>query len=84
MIGIVRPVDDLGRVVIPKEIRKSLNIKTGDKLQIWAVHGQITLKPRKNTCVFCGDQSDREYNDLGICDPCMSDLVEIGIADNER
>lgn len=45
MTGIVRRVDDLGRIVIPRDIRKFLNIKEGDPLEIDVAHDSIILKP---------------------------------------
>ena len=43
--GVVRRIDDLGRVVIPKEIRKTLRIKEGDPLEIFTDReGQVILK----------------------------------------
>lgn len=44
--GIVRRVDDLGRIIIPKEVRKSMNIEDGDPLEIFTTYeGEIILKP---------------------------------------
>ena len=56
--GIVRPVDALGRIVIPVELRRTLNIKTDDSLEIY-VEGQfIMLKKYEPSCVFCGSMDD--------------------------
>ena len=43
--GIVRRLDDLGRIVIPKEIRRNLNLREGDALEMWTSDGGLVLKP---------------------------------------
>lgn len=49
--GIVRRIDDLGRIVIPKEVRRSLGIKEGDPLEIFTTKdGEIVLKPYQTNC----------------------------------
>ena len=54
--GIVRRVDDLGRVVIPKEIRRIYNISECDSMEIYTDNDRIILKKYvpSNACVFCG------------------------------
>lgn len=47
-LGIIRRLDDLGRVVIPKEIRKSLSIKNGDAVEIFATQRGIFIKKKEN------------------------------------
>ena len=51
--GIIRKVDELGRIVIPMELRKSMDIKEKDPLEIFTDQGSIVLKKYSNTCVFC-------------------------------
>ena len=66
--GIVRPVDALGRIVIPVELRRTLNIKTDDSLEIY-VEGQfIMLKKYEPSCVFCGSMDDiRTIHGKNVC-----------------
>ena len=52
--GIVRPVDALGRIVIPIELRRSLDINTDDSLEVFVQDDYIMLKKFEARCVFCG------------------------------
>ena len=56
--GIVRPVDALGRVVIPVELRRNLGIKTEGSLEIFVDGQYIMLKKYEPSCVFCGEVND--------------------------
>ena len=56
--GIVRPVDALGRVVIPVELRRNLNIKTEDSLEIFVDGQYMMLKKYEPSGIFCGDVGD--------------------------
>lgn len=60
--GIVRPVDALGRVVIPVELRRNLNIKTEDSLEIFVDGQYIMLKKYEPSCIFCGEVSDSKID----------------------
>ena len=63
-LGIIRRVDDLGRIAIPKEIRRAMRIKEGDPLEIFATkEGEITLKPFKSSVV---EDVVRIFNNLDI------------------
>ena len=53
--GIVRRVDDLGRIVIPMELRRTLGIKVKDPLAIFVEGERIILTKHKDCCVICGD-----------------------------
>jgi len=59
--GIVRKVDQLGRIVIPKELRKSLGIDLGEPLEIYTDDNRIILKKYEpqNSCIMTGNISDR-------------------------
>ena len=59
--GIVRPVDPLGRVVIPVELRRTLNIKTDDSLEVFVDGDFIMLKKYEPACIFCGNAKDVEH-----------------------
>ena len=57
--GIVRRIDDLGRIVIPKEIRRTLHIRETDPMEIFTdAKGQIILKKYEPSCIFCGNAKD--------------------------
>ncbi len=73
--GMVRRVDELGRVVVPKEIRKKLNIDERDPLEIYVDGRSIVLKKVEHTCVFCGnDKNLIKYKDKLICQNCLNEL----------
>ena len=52
--GIIRQIDELGRIVIPKEIRKKLEIEIKDPMEIYVDGHSITLKKVEDNCIFCG------------------------------
>ncbi|QTH46539.1 AbrB/MazE/SpoVT family DNA-binding domain-containing protein [Cohnella sp. LGH] len=56
--GIVRRVDDLGRVVIPKELRRTLGVAEGDPLEIFVDGDRIILQKYVPGCVITGSQDD--------------------------
>lgn len=73
--GICRPVDELGRVVIPKEIRNTLNINTKDLLEIHIEGDMIVLKKNENKCILCGSTEQLlVYNDKPVCTACADSL----------
>lgn len=56
--GIVRKVDELGRIVLPSELRKSLGIEVKDSLEIYTSGDSVILKKYLPACVFCGEAND--------------------------
>lgn len=73
--GIVRRVDELGRIVIPKELRRTFNIEVGDALGIFVEGEQIILRKYQPACVFCGDAAGVvNYKGKNICKKCMEEL----------
>ncbi len=75
--GIVRKVDPLGRIVIPKEIRRVLSINEGDPLEIVKDNNEILLRKYRRGCIFCGsDKSVIEFKEMLICTECKKDLIE--------
>lgn len=73
--GVVRPVDELGRIVIPKELRKSFNIKEKDGLEIYVEDDMIILKKYEPACIFCGDAKDVfQYKGKMICPNCAKKI----------
>ena len=70
--GIVRKVDELGRIVLPKELRDTLNIKIKDPLEIYVDENLIILKKYEPACVFCGAARDTiRYKEKIICKDCI-------------
>lgn len=75
--GIVRKVDELGRVVIPIELRRTLRIKEKDPLEIYVDEGNIVLKKYEPACVFCGNSENMtSFRDRNICLDCLRELKD--------
>lgn len=73
--GIVRKVDELGRVVLPVELRRTLSIEEKDSLEIFVDEETIVLKKYEPACVFCGNAKDViVYKGKNICRECMKEL----------
>ena len=76
--GIVRKVDDLGRVVLPVELRRNLGIDIKDPLEIYVDGDQIILKKYEPTCIFCGEvRGIKNYSDKNICPNCIKEISKI-------
>lgn len=56
--GMVRKIDELGRIVLPIEIRKAMDISNHDALEIYVEEGAIILKKYEPACIFCGSAND--------------------------
>ncbi|MBQ9132158.1 MAG: AbrB/MazE/SpoVT family DNA-binding domain-containing protein [Clostridia bacterium] len=73
--GIVRTMDELGRIVLPKEFRQVLDIRERDSLEIFAEGGRIILKKYEPTCIFCGgDKEITLFHDKRVCRDCIEQL----------
>ena len=76
--GIVRPVDALGRVVIPVELRRTLGIKTEDSLEIFVDGQYIMLKKYEPACVFCGDVNNiKLVHGKNVCEKCIEEMKKL-------
>ena len=77
--GIVRKIDNLGRIVIPKELRNTMDIDFKDPIEIYVDNnGNIILKKYKPRCVFCGNKEEViEYEDKNICKDCIQEFKKI-------
>ena len=73
--GLVRKVDELGRVVLPIELRRTLDIAEKDALEIYVDGSTIILKKYEPACIFCNDAKDViSYKGKNICQVCMQEL----------
>lgn len=73
--GVSRKVDDLGRIVLPAELRRSFDIREGDHIEIAVEDEKIILSKRRNTCTFCGgNEGLRQYRDHPVCASCLAEL----------
>jgi len=76
--GIVRKVDELGRIVIPIELRRTLNVAEKDALEIYVDGEQIILKKYEPACIFCDDARDiTVYKGKNICKNCLDELANL-------
>ena len=76
--GIVRRMDELGRVVIPIEIRNQFNIAEKDPMEIYVDGSSIILKKFEPNCIFCGNTKNLlEYNDKLICEKCKNKISNL-------
>ncbi len=74
--GIVRQLDNLGRIVIPKELRNTLQIENAF-LEIFTEGDSIVLRKYTNACIFCGQSEHTvEYRDHYICSDCLEKIKQ--------
>lgn len=73
--GIVRKVDELGRIVLPIELRRTFDLAIKDAVEIYTDSDMIILKKFQRSCVFCNSGEDLvEYKGKTICAACMAEL----------
>ena len=76
--GIIRRVDELGRVVIPIEIRNKFQIAEKDPIEIYVEGSSIIIKKFEPNCIFCGSTKDLvEYKDRLVCSKCAENLNQL-------
>ena len=76
--GIVRKVDELGRIVLPIEIRRTLDIEEKDALEIYVEGSSVILKKYKPSCIFCDTTKDIVvFKGKNICPKCLKELKEL-------
>ena len=70
--GIIRKVDELGRIVLPIEIRRVLDIAERDELEIFMDDDQIVLQKFEPSCIFCASSKDMvSYRGKNVCQECI-------------
>ncbi|HQA49326.1 MAG: AbrB/MazE/SpoVT family DNA-binding domain-containing protein [Syntrophomonadaceae bacterium] len=73
--GVVRKVDELGRIVIPIELRRTMGIEEKDALEIYVDNEKIILRKYEPACIFCGNAEDvLNYKGKNICRSCLTEL----------
>ncbi len=76
--GMVRKVDELGRVVLPAELRKTMDIQVQDSLEIFTEGGRIILQKYQQSCIFCSNVDETVFfADKRICKECLAKLKGI-------
>ena len=75
--GIVRKVDELGRIVLPIELRRTLDINEKDALEIFVDGTTVVLKKYEPSCIFCNDAKDvMNFKGRNVCPDCIKELTE--------
>ena len=73
--GIVRKVDELGRIVLPIEMRRTLDIAEKDTLEVYVEGDSIILRKYQDACVFCDSVRDLvNYKGRCVCQDCIAML----------
>ena len=73
--GIVRKVDELGRIVLPIELRRTLGIEEKDALEIYVEGSSVVLRKYAPSCIFCDDASEVvNFKGKNICPKCLAEL----------
>lgn len=76
--GIVRRLDDLGRVVLPIELRRALDWQERDRIEIFTEEHQIILKKFEPNCCFCGGRKElKEFRGRLVCAKCIAKMSEL-------
>lgn len=73
--GIVRKVDELGRIVLPIELRRTLDIAERDELEIYLEGDRIILQKFEPSCIFCGSSNHLlSYHGKNVCRECVENM----------
>lgn len=76
--GIVRKIDELGRVVLPIELRRSFGWKEHDRVEIFTEDDRVVLKKFEPNCCFCGGGKDlKEFQGRLVCGKCIAKLRQL-------
>jgi transcriptional pleiotropic regulator of transition state genes len=76
--GIVRKVDELGRIVLPIELRRTLDIEERDSLEIYLDGEKIVLQKYEQACLFCGSARGlATYRGKNVCHECIRNLSKV-------
>jgi AbrB family transcriptional regulator, transcriptional pleiotropic regulator of transition state genes len=77
--GVVRKIDELGRIVLPSEIRRVFGIHEGDELDISVEGERVILQKRRDVCLFCSAENPAlEYKGRRVCERCAGELGRMG------
>ncbi|MDQ3962878.1 MAG: AbrB/MazE/SpoVT family DNA-binding domain-containing protein [Actinomycetota bacterium] len=77
--GVVRKIDELGRIVLPSELRRVFGIKEGDELEISVDGEKVILEKRQDVCVFCSAGNPTiDFHGRSVCENCAGELGQKG------
>lgn len=73
--GIIRHIDELGRIVVPKEMRRALDISADDPVEIRQEGDRVILSKYQKSCIFCGSESNiAAFKGKVVCRSCLAEL----------
>lgn len=76
--GIVRRLDQLGRIVIPKELRSVFDLKQEDPIEIFVEGEDIILRKYQPACIFCNEATDvTQFEGKNVCKKCLARLKKL-------
>jgi len=76
--GIVRKLDQLGRIVIPKELRSTFDLKETDPIEIFVEGEDIVLRKYQPACIFCNEATDGvQFEGKNVCKKCLSKIKKL-------
>jgi len=77
--GVVRKIDELGRIVLPSELRRVFGIREGDELEISVDGERVILQKRQDVCLFCGNENPNiQFKGRFVCGACAGELSQQG------
>ena len=78
-LGIIRPIDELGRIVLPVETRKLMDLSPKDGVEVFVEDDKIILKKYRPSCIFCGEADGvTDFKGKKICRACLEEMRGIG------
>ena len=76
--GITRAIDEVGRIVLPKELRATMDLNTKDELDISVEGDKIILKKIQPSCIFCGNSENLViFEENKICQNCVEKIAKL-------
>ena len=77
-LGMVRKIDELGRIVLPIETRRLMDLQAGDGVEIFSKKDRVILQKYAPACIFCGEAEDViTYKNKRVCRNCAKELCRI-------
>ena len=76
--GVVRQLDNLGRVVLPIELRRTMDISVKDPLEVFVDGDDISLRKYQPGCIFCGSADKLViFHDKALCPDCIEEIRKL-------
>lgn len=81
--GIVRKLDSFGRVVLPMEIRRNMELEEGTPIELFVEGDDIILRKNNPSCVFCGNvEGLKSFEGKLICQDCAKRIAKLGVSES--